>query len=283
MQTQFYFKVPSRLTLIAYCLFLFLGGERFLSLLEDVELDALSAGERDPRLVVTDHEHVAGTSGEGVTLAVLQVGDLEATVVFLTRSQDTNAALVGTSGDHAQVTGLELDNINGLAGGQVELDGVAGLGERVGEADGAAIVSDSVRHGTRLSNVTGVAADGSLFTLADLDDAAELVLSFGVVDAVDGETSLDIVQQTELLVGLLDGDHIHEAGRVVDVGADFVINLYKASHDNLHDLTASQGILQSVSEDQSNRKRLTELVRTGGRARSPSAAELVKHPVPGGI
>ena len=46
-------------------------------------------------------------------------------------------------------------------------------------------------------------------------------------DAVKHEASLEVVQQTELLVGLRDGDDIHEADREVDVSADLKVNLEK--------------------------------------------------------
>jgi hypothetical protein len=40
-----------------------------------------------------------------------------------------------------------------------------------------------------------------------LDDLAQLELSFGLGDAVDGEQALHVVEEEESLVGLLDAEH----------------------------------------------------------------------------
>ena len=47
----------------------------------------------------------------------------------------------------------------------------------------------------------------------DLADAAELVLGLLVGDPVDGEAALHVVDQPEVLVRLLQLDHVHEAAR----------------------------------------------------------------------
>lgn len=56
--------------------------------------------------------------------------------------------------------------------------------------------------------------------LAELNtlNLAELVLGLLSLDTVDGETALGVVDETEVLAGLLDGDHVHEAGGVGGVG-----------------------------------------------------------------
>lgn len=50
---------------------------------------------------------------------------------------------------------------------------------------------------------------------------------------MDGETSLDIVDQTEVFTSLFDGDNIHEASWEVSVGADLAVNLDQTLHDDL--------------------------------------------------
>lgn len=51
-------------------------------------------------------------------------------------------------------------------------------------------------------------------------------------DSVDSEATLGIVDQTEVLSSLLNGDHVHEAGWIGDVGADFAIDLDQALHND---------------------------------------------------
>ena len=59
----------------------------------------------------------------------------EAAVVALAVGDDTNTAHVATAGHHGNGTGVELDKVGDLAGGEVNLDGVVDLDRGVGVAD----------------------------------------------------------------------------------------------------------------------------------------------------
>ena len=59
----------------------------------------------------------------------------------------------------------------------------------------------------------------------DLGDLAQLVACLLGGDAVDGETALDIIDKAESLVGLLNGDDIHETGWEGGIAADLTIDL----------------------------------------------------------
>lgn len=50
---------------------------------------------------------------------------------------------------------------------------------------------------------------------------------------MDGETALDVVDKTESLVGLLNGDDVHETGWVGGVTSDFTVNLDEIVLDGL--------------------------------------------------
>ena len=63
---------------------------------------------------------------------------------------------------------------------------------------------------------------------AGAHDAAELVAGLLGGDAVDGKSAFNIVDEAEVLVGFLDGDHVHETGREVNVGSHFTINLHQS-------------------------------------------------------
>ena len=60
----------------------------------------------------------------------------------------------------------------------------------------------------------------------------------------------------------------HEASWVGRVGPDLVVDLDQSLHDNSGDFTASQGILQTVAEEDGEREGFAELVGTGGGAGS---------------
>lgn len=92
--------------------------------------------------------------------------------------------------------------------------------------------------------------DAALAQLYSLD-LAQLVLCLLFSDAVDGETALGVVNETEVLACLLDGDDVHVAGWVGRIGADLAIDLDQALHDNRLGLTAIEGVLQTIGEDMS--------------------------------
>jgi hypothetical protein len=152
------------------------------------------------------------------------VDNVETTIVTLTVGDDTDTTHVATTGDHGDDTSVELDEVGDLAGLKVDLDGVVDLDGRVGVADGAGIVRDEV--------------GDALLSELDTLHLAELVGSLGVGDAVDGETSLGVVDETEVLAGLLDRDDVHESSGEGGVGADLAVDLDEALHDDGLDLTA---------------------------------------------
>lgn len=92
--------------------------------------------------------------------------------------------------------------------------------------------------------------DAALAQLYSLD-LAQLVLCLLFSDAVDGETALGVVDKTEVLACLLDGDDVHVAGWVGRIGADLAIDLDQALHDNRLGLAAIEGVLQTIGEDMS--------------------------------
>lgn len=121
-------------------------------------------------------------------------------------------------------------------------------------------------------------------TLAELDalDLAKLVLSLLGLDAVDGEAALGVVDETEVLASLLDGDDVHEAGRVGDVGADLAVDLDQALHEDGLGLAVVEGILETVADEHDQGHAVAELVRTGRGLRSVGSGQLVQEPVGGG-
>lgn len=110
-------------------------GATAVTLLGDGELDTLALGQGDPGLVLADDEDVALTGGKGVVDGVLDVDNVEATVVALTVGDDADTAHVTTTGDHGDGAGVELDEVGDLASGNVNLDSVVNLDQRVGVAD----------------------------------------------------------------------------------------------------------------------------------------------------
>jgi hypothetical protein len=110
-------------------------------------------------------------------------------------------------------------------------------------------------------NQVGNAATSELNSL----DLAELVLCLLVCDAVDGEAALGVVDEAEVLARLLDGDDVHQSRGKGGVGADLAVDLNEALHEDGVDLARVERILEAVAEEDDQRQRVAELVRTGGR------------------
>jgi len=111
-----------------------------VSLLGNGKLDTLALRQGDPGLVSADDEDVAFPRGKAVVNSILQVDNVETTVVALTVSDDTNTTHVTTTSDHGKVAGVELDEVGDLASGKVDLHGVVDLDQRVRVADTASSV-----------------------------------------------------------------------------------------------------------------------------------------------
>lgn len=155
--------------------------------------------------------------------------DIETTVVVLTVSDHTNTTHVATTSDHDDAAGIEGDELSDLAGLEVDLDSVVDLDSGVGVTDGAGIVGDEVRN--------------TLSTKLDAANLAKLVASLLLRNTVDGEATLGIVDETEVLAGLLDGDNVHESSGEGGVGADLAVDLDEALHDDSLGLATVEGVL----------------------------------------
>lgn len=193
--------------------------------------------------------------------------DIKATRVVLTVSDHTNTSKRTSTGNHDKVASLELDERLNLASGNVDLYSVVDLDLRIRVADGTAIVRDKVRN--------------ALLAKLHPANAAKLVLSLLISDTVDGETALDVVDETEVLAGLGERDDIHETGRESLVSADSAVNLNKTLHQDCSNLTSGKRVLQTVTEEDNQWKGLPQLVGAGRRTRSVRAGKLVQHPVIG--
>jgi len=211
------------------------SAESLVSLLSNGELDTLGLGKGDVRLVaLANDEDISNPGGEGVTVGVLDVDNVEGSGMSLTGHDGSHPTGVTSSGDHAQVARVELDGVLDLAGGDVHLDAVVHLDDGVGVADGPAIGGVQVGHGVGAG--------------LDLPDLAELVLGLLGSDPVHGEPSLHVVDDAEVLAGLLNLDNIHKSGGELGISAGLAINLDEPLLEDSLDLLGVEGVLQTVPE-----------------------------------
>lgn len=93
-------------------------GTAAVTLLSNGELDTLALGQGDPGALASNDEDVGLTGGKGVVNGVLQVDDVETSIVALTVGDNTDTTHVTTASDHGDVANLELDKVVDLASGQ---------------------------------------------------------------------------------------------------------------------------------------------------------------------
>ena len=96
---------------------------------------------------------------------------------------------------------------------------------------------------------------------------------------MNGETALDVIYKTEELVGLLDGEHIHETGREAHVSADLAVDADQALRANFLGLRVGEGVLETISQEDNGRQALAHLVRAWARLWREHTGQFVQHPV----
>merc|ERR1719312_1503506 len=182
----------------------------------------------------------------------------------LPRHNGSHTSTVSPSSAHAEDASVEPDGILDLASGNVHLDAVVNPDGRVWEANG--------------STIRGVQEGDILRSSLDLTDTAQLVLSLSCGDAVHDEPALHVVDDAEVLAGLLDLDDIHEASWKLGISPELPINLDQALLTDSLDLLHGKGILQAVPEEQSNRQRLSLFVGSRAWLDGKNTSQFVQHP-----
>ena len=283
-------------------------------------LDTLALWQTDPWLFTANDEDVALTGCEFIVHGILDVHDVEATVVTLTMRDDTHTTLITTTGHHGDDTGVELNEVGDLASREVNLDRVVDLDLWVWVANPVnslvrlshALIdyvspkpcstADRCQH-LRSCIMRHKEGDAALAQL-DTADLAQLVFGLLGGDSVYGEAALGVVDEAEVLASLLDANDILEASWVGRVGADLLANttvsvargflaivmwrvvsmylavdLDKTLHNNLLDLTAIEGVLQSVADEDDERHAVAQLVGTWRGLWRVGTGQLVEEPV----
>jgi len=65
---------------------------------------------------------------------------------------------------------------------------------------------------------------------------------------LDGESSFGIIKKSEVFVGLLDGDDIHESRGEVSISSDFSIDLDESLHQYQGNFLLGECVFESVSQ-----------------------------------
>ena len=116
-----------------------------------------------------------------------------------------------------------------------------------------------------------------------LDDLAELEASFLSVNSVWNESSFNIKQHSEELVGFFNCNNVHLAERVPMVSPDSTVHLDEALllPANLNTFLSRKGIFQSLLQQYAEWYAFAKLVWSCRRSDTVHALELSKIPVLG--
>jgi len=229
-----------------------LGRDSLLSIFDNGELNTITLGERDHRLIaLTEDENVGQSSGKGSTNLVSEMDDLIVSGVLLSGCDNTNSTNAVTASNHGNVSDIELSDIQNLTSGNVNLHGIVNLDLWIRELEGSSIMSDGIRN--------------LIVTHKCLGDLAKLEGGLLLLDLVNGETSLGCPHESEVLVSLIDVDNIHKTGWEGHIGSNLTINLDELLHNNHLSLVIGQSVLQSVTEKNDEWQRSRGLVGTWRR------------------
>lgn len=118
------------------------------------------------------------------------VDDVERSRMSFSVSDDTNSTQIVSSGNHAEVSSFEFDEVKDLTLSDVPPDGIIHLNEWIRIPDSSSIMSDQEGNTFRSS--------GYFF------HSEQLVRSFLRRDFVENEPSFDVVQESEMIASLFD-------------------------------------------------------------------------------
>ena len=114
-------------------------------------------------------------------------------------------------------------------------------------------------------------------------DFAELKFGFFGLQGLEDELALGVVEDSEVLAGLLDGDDVHYSSWEGGVSSNFPIDFYAAFliFHNHRDFSIIEGIFKTIPQNHCQGNRLSQFVGTGSGSGSPDSSSFGKHPAGG--
>ena len=125
---------------------------------------------------------------------VFNMNYIKASDVLLSVDNDTCSAHVAPASNQNNVPSVKFDEVSNFALLEIKFDSVVDSNSRIGITDRASIMGDKV----------GNSASANSYSA----NFQELVGCFFRCDTVDGETTFDIVEESEVLSRYFDSDNI---------------------------------------------------------------------------
>jgi hypothetical protein len=163
-------------------------------------LDTLALWQADPWLFLSNNEHITFTSSKLVFNYILDVDDVEASIVTFTVGDDTNTAHVTTTSNHGDGTGVEFDRFTDLSSGYVDLDSVVDRDIWIGVSNPTYQSVNSCPNliqrlidGNSRSRIMRNQVGNASFAQCNTLNLSKLILSFCGSDTMNSEASLGVV------------------------------------------------------------------------------------------
>lgn len=177
-----------------------------LLLLDDGQLDAISLRKRDHGFSsLTNHEHIGETSGELMSSSISHMDNIEGTEVAITTNNHTHTSSVVSLCDETQITSFELHMTHNLVRSQINLHRIVHLHHRIRITNSASIMSHNERNLLRRQLTLHNFAQLELHIITLNHTHSSLLL----VNAVENETTLHIIQQTEAIARTFQSHNIY--------------------------------------------------------------------------
>jgi len=200
-----------------------------------------------------------------MSIGVLDVDDIEGARMSLPMSHDADSPQVSTADYHAQVPGVELDEVGDFRVGDVVDDAIVNVDLRIWIADGSTVVSHDERNPFRPHR--------KLFHLA------EFHLRLFWSDTVNSVPTLYVVDKPKLFPRFFDCNYVHEACGEVMIRSDFAVHLDQSLVHDLDGLLIRQSVLQPISEEYDEREAFSELVRPSAGSRRKDTGLFIQQPM----
>lgn len=199
------------------------------------------------------------------------MSDVEGTWMLLDRLKNTNSTDIVTTSKVNSGTVDKLDHARDLIVSKVHLERVINANVWMRESESSTVVCDHIWD-LFLANIL-------------LDDLGELEASFLGVNSVRNESSFNIKQHSEELVGFFNCNNVHLTEWEPVVSSDSAVNLDEALllPANLHTFLSGEGVLESLLQQYTQWNALTKLVWTCRWSSTVDSLKLSEIPVLGAI
>ncbi len=239
--------------------------EKYLASKKEVEkyLHTLALGQADPRLLLTNNEHVVLSCSERVINHILDMHNIEAPVMAFTMGNHTDTTHIAPTSSHSDSPRIKGDELGDFPRRKLNLDRIVDsdsgirvsnpifrtdrMGQQIrsrgnGHHQNNGPTTERVRQNLRSRIMRNQEWDSAFAQLHPLY-FRKLVFCLLRLDSVHGEAAFGVIYQPEMLAGLLDRDDVHVACRVGDVGAHFSVYFDQALHDDGFRFARVEGVL----------------------------------------